>query len=364
MNLHKNIFFGLFALFVPLIFASGVAHAQQPASSFTAPRIGGFDVEQVRELTAGAELNFTLYGTPGGIATIRIPGAVERLLLEEMETGLYEASYTIKSRDRIAPDSQVTANLRLGNQVASMVLDESLLAGAASHSDAKRTADAAALAMVPRIDRFDVEPNRLVSGSDLIFTLYGTPGGKASIRIAGVKGRVFLEETRDGVYEGVYTIKSRDRIAPDSKVTANLRLGDRDSSAILDKSLLATSATHPSSRRWARNCANCGVIEAINVIEVKGEGSYLGMIAGGLAGALLGNQVGGGSGKKVATVAGAAGGAYAGNEIAKRMKVTKHYEVIVRLESGGSQAVSYEAEPGFRVGERVKVENGALVRNQ
>lgn len=364
MNLHKNIFFGLFALFVPLIFASGVAHAQQPASSFTAPRIGGFDVEQVRELTAGAELNFTLYGTPGGIATIRIPGAVERLLLEEMETGLYEASYTIKSRDRIVPDSRVTANLRLGNQVASMVLDESLLAGAASHSDAKRAADAAALAMVPRIDRFDVGPNRLVSGSDLIFTLYGTPGGKASIRIAGVKGRVFLEETRDGVYEGVYTIKSRDRIAPDSKVTANLRLGDRDSSAILDKSLLATSATHPSSRRWARNCANCGVIEAINVIEVKGEGSYLGMIAGGLAGALLGNQVGGGSGKKVATVAGAAGGAYAGNEIAKRMKVTKHYEVIVRLESGGSQAVSYEAEPGFRVGERVKVENGALVRNQ
>lgn len=131
-----------------------------------------------------------------------------------------------------------------------------------------------------------------------------------------------------GLYERTYTIKTRDRIATDSRVTANLRLGDRDSSAILGKSLLATSVTHPSTRRVARNCANCGVVEAINVIEVKGEGSYLGMIAGGLAGALLGSQVGGGSGsgKKVATVAGAAGGAYAGNEIEKRMKTTKHYE--------------------------------------
>lgn len=340
-----------------------MARAQQSASSFTAPRIGGFDVEQVRRLVAGTELNFTLYRTPGGIATISIPGTAGRLLLEEVETGLYEGTYTIKTRDRIATDSRVTANLRLGNQVASVVLDETLIASAPK-TPARRVAEPAFSSTDPIIDRFDVEPNQLVSGSDLIFTLYGTPGGKASIRIAGVTGRVFLEETRDGVYEGIYTIKTRDRIAPDSRVTANLRLGDHDSSAILGKSLLANSGTRPSARRVARSCANCGVVEAINVIEVKGEGSYLGMIAGGLAGALLGHQVGGGRGQTAATVAGAAGGAYAGSEIEKRMKATKHHEVIVRLESGGSQAVSYEAEPGFRVGDKVKVENGTLVRDQ
>jgi hypothetical protein len=43
---------------------------------------------------------------------------------------------------------------------------------------------------------------------------------------------------------------------------------------------------------------------------------------------------------------------------------TKHHEVIVRLKNGGTQAVSYEAEPGFKVGERVRVENGTLVRDQ
>lgn len=357
MKTHKKTFLAVLALFLllPLAFAPQIARAQQ----FMAPRISGFDVDQVRQLAAGTELNFTLYGTPGGIATISIPGAAQRFLLQEAEMGLYEGTYTIKSRDRIESGSSVTANLRLGNQVASAVLDEPLV----SKTPGRRMTDAASSSGGPRIDRFDVEPNQLVAGSDLVFTLHGASGGKASIRIAGVPGRVFLEETRDGVYQGVYTIKARDRIAPDTTVTANLRLRDRNSSAVLGKSLLASSS-RPAARRVARACAHCGVVEAVNVIEVKGEGNYLGMIAGGLAGALLGSQIGGGSGKTIATVAGAAGGAFAGNEVEKRMKTTRHYEVIVRLESGGSQAVSYETEPGFKAGDRVKVENGTLVRNQ
>lgn len=351
MKLYLKLCAALFTL-LPLSLVSGTVAAQQSAYSTAAPRVGGFDVKQVSKLTPGTELNFSLYGTPGGIAIISIPGATSRLLLEERETGFYEGIYTIKTADRIVTDSVVTANLRLGNQVASVVLDEHLVASAA-----KKTASGG----ITRIDRFEVTPNQLATGSDLGFTLFGTPGAKASVKIAGVKGRIFLDEVRDGVYEGVYTIQSKDRIAADSKVTANLRLGDSRSSAVLGKSLLATSAA--GIRRAARPCANCGVVEAVNVIEVKGEGNYLGMIAGGLAGALLGHQVGGGSGKKIATVAGAAGGAYAGNEVEKRMKTTKHFEVIARLESGGTQAISYETDPGFKVGEKVKIENNTLVRN-
>jgi outer membrane lipoprotein SlyB len=359
MSICRNLFIALFVL-CPLTLVSGVAAAQQSGYSVAAPRIGGFDVIQVRKLTAGTELNFTLYGTPGGIAIISIPGATGRLLLEERETGFYEGIYTIKTADRIATNSQVTANLRLGNQVASVVLDETLIVSAAK-TKAQLKAEAAAAGVNPRIDRFEVVPSQLTTGYDLGFTLYGTPRAKASVKIAGVKGRIFLDETRDGVYEGIYTIKATDRIAADSKVTANLRVGDIRSSAVLGKSLLASSNT--GNRRAARQCANCGVVEAVNVIEVKGEGNYLGMIAGGLAGALLGHQVGGGSGKQIATVAGAAGGAFAGNEIEKRMKTTKHYEVITRLENGGTQAVPYETDPGYKVGDRVRVENGTLVRN-
>lgn len=68
------------------------------------------------------------------------------------------------------------------------------------------------------------------------------------------------------------------------------------------------------------------------------------------------------TGTTIAEVAGAAGGAWAGNEIEKRMKTTRHYEVRVRRANGGSQTVSYAAQPALSVGSRVRVENGALVQ--
>ena len=46
--------------------------------------------------------------------------------------------------------------------------------------------------------------------------------------------------------------------------------------------------------------------------------SPIGIGVGAVVGGLLGNQVGGGNGKTLATIAGAVGGGYLGNEIAKR----------------------------------------------
>jgi outer membrane lipoprotein SlyB len=75
------------------------------------------------------------------------------------------------------------------------------------------------------------------------------------------------------------------------------------------------------------------------------------MIGGGVIGALLGGQVAHrGTGRTAAQVAGAAGGAWAGNEIEKRVRSTRHYEVVVRLENGGSQTFSYPAQPPLSVG--------------
>jgi outer membrane lipoprotein SlyB len=258
----------------------------------------------------------------------------------------------------------VTANLRVGNRIATEILDESLLAGAASRSEAKRTADAAALAAVPRIDRFEVDPvARLDSGADLFFSLSGSPGGTASVRINGVKGKLSLQEVAAGVYEGTYTIKDRDRISANSAATATLRRGDREASAILGQPLLAAAGRVPSARSAARSCANCGVVESINVVEVSGSGSYVGKIAGGVVGAVIGSQIGQGRGTTAAEIAGAVGGAVAGNEIEKRVKKTKHYDVSVRLQGGGTQTISYATAPAFKVGDKVRVENGTLVPN-
>ncbi len=48
--------------------------------------------------------------------------------------------------------------------------------------------------------------------------------------------------------------------------------------------------------------------------------SVVGTAAGAIVGGLLGNQVGGGSGKKIATVAGAIGGGFAGREVQRRVE--------------------------------------------
>jgi outer membrane lipoprotein SlyB len=101
----------------------------------------------------------------------------------------------------------------------------------------------------------------------------------------------------------------------------------------------------------------------VNVVEQKGEGSGLGAVAGGVLGGVLGNQVGRGGGRTAATVVGAGAGAYAGHEIEKYAKSAKRYEVAVRMEDGSSRNFSYDKEPAFQVGERIKVVDGALIAN-
>ena len=119
----------------------------------------------------------------------------------------------------------------------------------------------------------------------------------------------------------------------------------------------------PAPPAAPRICASCGSVEAVNVIQQQGEGSGLGAVAGGVAGAVLGNQIGGGSGRKIATVAGAAGGAYAGHQIEKHVKSSKRYDVVVRMEDGSTRTFPYENEPPYRPGAKVKVVEGALAPN-
>ena len=58
--------------------------------------------------------------------------------------------------------------------------------------------------------------------------------------------------------------------------------------------------------------------QQVQVRQPERFGDKDGMVAGALIGGLLGNQVGGGNGKKAATVAGVVGGGYAGRQIDRR----------------------------------------------
>ena len=105
----------------------------------------------------------------------------------------------------------------------------------------------------------------------------------------------------------------------------------------------------------------------------KDEHRIVGTAIGAVAGGLLGNQIGGGKGKTLATVAGAVGGGYAGNRIqASRQHanttstVERHCDTVndtstklvgydVRYEyKGVTRTVRMDHDPG----DRVKVEEG------
>jgi uncharacterized protein YcfJ len=101
---------------------------------------------------------------------------------------------------------------------------------------------------------------------------------------------------------------------------------------------------------------------------VKDEHQVLGTIAGAVIGGVIGHQVGGGSGRDIATVAGAAGGGYAGNRVQKSLQdrdtvtstqqkcetvydsseKTTGYRVRYRL-NGKEDTVKMDHDPGPRI---------------
>lgn len=108
-------------------------------------------------------------------------------------------------------------------------------------------------------------------------------------------------------------------------------------------------------------CADCGTVTDVRSYQVKGEGSGVGIAIGAVAGGLLGNQIGGGSGKKIATVAGAVGGGYAGNEIEKRRNSQTRWDVSVQMDDGSTATLPYSTAPGVSVGQKVRVVNGQAI---
>jgi len=333
---------------------SGPSMAQTSSSRY-APQIQSFDVDEVRRLRPGNDLDFTVEGTPGGKATLRIAGARKVVQLRETAPGRYEGTYTIGKKDRITANSRVTASLRVAGRTTTGVLQESLVRGEPGPGDR------AVAVAAPRIERFQMDPVREIdAGSELNFYLTGTPGSTVELEIDGARDRISLPEVAPGQYRGTYTVRRGDRLRPDSPVTANIRNGNLVSTATLGQPLTAAVAPPPRADRVVRYCTNCGVVESVNYINEQGQASAIGTGLGAVIGGLLGNQVGSGSGRTAATAAGAIGGAIAGREIEQRRNARAHFEVRVRFENGNVQTLDFPNDPGFRVGERVKVNDGVL----
>ena len=271
----------------------GAAHAQANGKDTwgTLPHIDGVDVEEVAQLSPGTQLVFTVFGTAGAQAALWIDGADRRLDLVEGQPGVYEGTYTIGARDRIAPDSRVTANLRLRNEVVSAALEEPLVLGANPVAVADANPSPPEARPVPAVNE-------------------ARPVPPAPERVAVV-------------------FPPREDPAP-------------------------VQAPAP--------CANCGVVEAINVSQEPRRSGILGAIAGGLIGLILGDQVGQGDGRTTARIVGAAGGAYAGHQIERNSRTGSRYEVVVRLPNGERRTAAFTSAPALKVGDSVNFADGNVRR--
>ena len=105
-------------------------------------------------------------------------------------------------------------------------------------------------------------------------------------------------------------------------------------------------------------CGHCGVVESVVAVKRKGEATGLGVVAGGVLGAVVGHQMGNGNGKKAMTVLGAVGGGVAGNEVEKHARGDTVYQVRVRMDDNTERTIAQADAP--HVGARVEVQGSTL----
>lgn len=131
---------------------------------------------------------------------------------------------------------------------------------------------------------------------------------------------------------------------------------------VLTQAPAATPAPAAEVARPAAQIGVLGVVQDVQEVKEPGESKGAGVIAGGLAGGILGNKIAGGGSntRKVMTLLGVAGGAWAGNQIEKQARATKHWELTVRLDDGSTKKIRSDNEPSWHAGDRVRVLNGKL----
>jgi hypothetical protein len=231
-----------------LLATSSTALAQTlPLSRTVTPAIEGFHVEKVPRLEQGAALHFHVYGTRNATVNVTIEGATRGVQMQETDPGRYSGSYVIGNHDRFQPNSPVTAEMRLGSQVATTVLRDGLVSGAAASAQGQ-------------------EPVRQLASKD-----------------AGVASA-----------------------APGAAPPPPPRATERP--------------------RVARYCTSCAVVEKVEIVRE------------------------------------ATGGA---RPLASDVQAAQRYRVTVRFDTTeATQAIDYDNNPGYRKGDRVRVNDGVLSLDQ
>ena len=133
-----------------------------------------------------------------------------------------------------------------------------------------------------------------------------------------------------------------------------------------------STTSYPSTSYPSNSPSTPGYVEYGRVTRVErvrtqqaAQGSGVGAVIGGIAGGVLGHQIGGGTGRDLATIAGVAGGAIAGNSIEKNSQQQGREvdRVSVQTDNGAVRDYEVSAAGALRIGDRVRIESGQLYRN-
>lgn len=135
---------------------------------------------------------------------------------------------------------------------------------------------------------------------------------------------------------------------------------------------LATSgcATHaympqpPAAQAGVPASVVYGVVQSVDVVRAQQQTTGQGAILGGLIGAVIGRQIGhAGNGRDGGTLVGAVGGAIIGNEIERQQRGAQDFQrAAIRLDDGSLRTVDLPRGVELRVGDRVRIERGEVVR--
>ena len=96
--------------------------------------------------------------------------------------------------------------------------------------------------------------------------------------------------------------------------------------------------------------------------ESSTTGNVVGAIGGALLGGWLGSNIGGGTGKTIATGVGAVGGAMAGKSVGGKVSQATAWYVTVRFDDGIDRRIRVTQFPNYRPNDRVRVSDNVITK--
>ncbi|MGM0783280.1 MAG: glycine zipper 2TM domain-containing protein [Pseudomonadota bacterium] len=115
---------------------------------------------------------------------------------------------------------------------------------------------------------------------------------------------------------------------------------------------------YSGNQAGAEQTVRFGTIQALRQVQIQADsraGGIIGTGGGAVIGGLLGNQVGGGSGRTLATAAGAIAGSVAGSKVEESANRVTAWEMEIRRDDGMNVVVVQKADQAFEVGQRVRL---------